>query len=115
MKVTVAKTILVVEQEVDVPEKCPECGADLMEDGQLHEYVLSATGFNGSLFKGKKRDDDGFDTGEDENFASYEESFPTGYKCNNCDHELVERTEPDFTDDDGSEEAEEEEEEEAEG
>lgn len=86
MKVKLDK-LTVTEVEAELPERCPECEADLTENDALKEDQ-----FVGSEQQGRLTADGPDCSGYFENAT--EPTYVVAYRCGNCDHTLVTTEEP---------------------
>lgn len=72
------------EREVEVPDVCPACGADLTEMGSLIEWNWNDAGVQSHLVVGP----DGYVEAEGE--SKYGDTyFPESLTCDNCSAEVV--------------------------
>jgi len=81
-KVKIAE-ITVTETEVEVPDECPECKADLKDHGAIRESGYVAYFVYCHVDKGETQ-------GEDENETDFSDSMVTRYECVGCSRVLAE-------------------------
>jgi hypothetical protein len=74
--------IILKERVVDIPIKCPHCGADLTEEGALTVWEYQAQNYHARV-EVRNNEEDVIDTGDMNEGADI--FYVTGYKCSACD------------------------------
>lgn len=74
--------IILKERVVDIPNKCPHCGADLTRENSLIAWEYQAQSYHAHV-EVRNNDEDLVDTGDMREGADI--SHVTGYKCAACD------------------------------
>lgn len=77
-------------RDVEIPEKCPECKADLLEEGAVRAWEFQNQQRQGTFLRARDRATFSFDeTGDVTGGECFIGDGYTDYYCTNCSHTLA--------------------------